>query len=181
MRIDPDEKSNDISAAFVFPVHVLWILHVDMFFICVRFPNPDNLCYMNSSLQGLLTLKDFIRDLSQQQEVWSHLPEAEIIRYTLTHILGFVLCGVCIFFFSILFGCSTQYNINIYYPSALCRRFMNIVGCHRSADPTLKLWALLLFKKALSVGAPEFRSNHQKVSPPPCFSMFHLLLICLCV
>ncbi|KAF3837899.1 hypothetical protein F7725_009667, partial [Dissostichus mawsoni] len=85
------------------------------------FPNPGNLCYMNSSLQGLLTLKDFIRDLSQQQEVWSHLPEAEIIR-----------------------------------------RFMNIVGCHRSADLTLKFWALLLFKKALSVGAPEFRNNHQK-------------------
>ncbi|KAK1903690.1 Ubiquitin carboxyl-terminal hydrolase 37, partial [Dissostichus eleginoides] len=85
------------------------------------FPNPGNLCYMNSSLQGLLTLKDFIRDLSQQQQVWSHLPEAEIIR-----------------------------------------RFMNIVGCHRSADLTLKFWALLLFKKALSVGAPEFRNNHQK-------------------
>nr|XP_033949528.1 ubiquitin carboxyl-terminal hydrolase 37-like [Pseudochaenichthys georgianus] len=85
------------------------------------FPNPGNLCYMNSSLQGLLTLKGFIRDLSQQQEVWSHLPEAEIIR-----------------------------------------RFMNIVGCHRSADPTLKYWALLLFKKALSVRAPEFRNNRQK-------------------
>ncbi|KAJ4945902.1 hypothetical protein JOQ06_023580, partial [Pogonophryne albipinna] len=85
------------------------------------FPNPGNLCYMNSSLQGLLTLKGFIRDLSQQQELWSHLPEAEIIR-----------------------------------------RFMDIVGCHRSADPTLKLRVLLLFKKALSVGAPEFRNNHQK-------------------
>ncbi|KAI4818625.1 hypothetical protein KUCAC02_003931 [Chaenocephalus aceratus] len=85
------------------------------------FPNPGNLCYMNSSLQGLLTLKGFIRDLSQQQEVWSHLPEAEIIR-----------------------------------------RFMNIVGCHRSADPTLKCWVLLLFKKALSVRAPEFKNNRQK-------------------
>ncbi|KAI4799989.1 hypothetical protein KUCAC02_016527, partial [Chaenocephalus aceratus] len=85
------------------------------------FPNPGNLCYMNSSLQGLLTLKGFIRDLSQQQEVWSHLPEAEIIR-----------------------------------------RFMNIVGCHRSADPTRKYWVLLLFKKALSVRAPEFKNNRQK-------------------
>ncbi|KAI4800064.1 hypothetical protein KUCAC02_016601 [Chaenocephalus aceratus] len=85
------------------------------------FPNPGNLCYMNSSLQGLLTLKGFIRDLSQQQEVWSHLPEAEIIR-----------------------------------------RFMNIVGCHRSADPTRKCWVLLLFKKALSVRAPEFKNNRQK-------------------
>ncbi|KAI4792445.1 hypothetical protein KUCAC02_033378 [Chaenocephalus aceratus] len=85
------------------------------------FPNPGNLCYMNSSLQGLLTLKGFIRDLSQQQEVWSHLSEAEIIR-----------------------------------------RFMNIVGCHRSADRTLKCWVLLLFKKALSVRAPEFRNNRQQ-------------------
>ncbi|KAI4800775.1 hypothetical protein KUCAC02_007073 [Chaenocephalus aceratus] len=85
------------------------------------FPNPGNLCYMNSSLQGLLTLKGFIGDLSQQQEVWSHLPEAEIIR-----------------------------------------RFMNIVGCHRSPDRTLKCWVLLLFKKALSVRAPEFRNNRQQ-------------------
>nr|XP_033935537.1 ubiquitin carboxyl-terminal hydrolase 29-like [Pseudochaenichthys georgianus] len=85
------------------------------------FPNPGNLCYMNSSLQGLLTLKGFIGDLSQQQEVWSHLPEAQVIR-----------------------------------------RFMNIVGCHRSADRTLKCWVLLLFKKALSVRAPEFRNNRQQ-------------------
>ncbi|XP_074541937.1 ubiquitin carboxyl-terminal hydrolase 37-like [Halichoeres trimaculatus] len=35
---------------------------------------------MNSSLQSLLTLEDFVRDVSCQEEVWSPVPQAQLIR-----------------------------------------------------------------------------------------------------
>ncbi|XP_045886885.1 ubiquitin carboxyl-terminal hydrolase 37-like isoform X2 [Micropterus dolomieu] len=85
------------------------------------FPNPAQICYMNSSLQSLITLADFIRDISCQEQVWTSVPEAELIR-----------------------------------------RFMSIVWCHRSMDSYLKLHALYLFKRALSVQAPEFLDHFQK-------------------
>ncbi|XP_056244273.1 ubiquitin carboxyl-terminal hydrolase 37-like [Seriola aureovittata] len=47
---------------------------------CLGFPNPVQICYMNSCLQSLLTLVCFIRDISQQQQVWSLSPNASIIR-----------------------------------------------------------------------------------------------------
>ncbi|XP_071329208.1 uncharacterized protein [Trachinotus anak] len=55
-------------------------------FCCLGLPNPVQICYMNSCLQSLLTLEDFIRDLDQQEQVWSLDPDSTIIRYsTLTH------------------------------------------------------------------------------------------------
>ncbi|KAK2905822.1 hypothetical protein Q8A73_009765 [Channa argus] len=44
------------------------------------FPNLAQFCYMNSSLQSLLTLRDFVTDVSRQETVWSSVPEAELIR-----------------------------------------------------------------------------------------------------
>ncbi|XP_042281638.1 ubiquitin carboxyl-terminal hydrolase 37-like isoform X1 [Thunnus maccoyii] len=44
------------------------------------FPNPAQICYMNSSLQSLFTLKDFITDIMCQVEVWGSVPQAELIR-----------------------------------------------------------------------------------------------------
>ncbi|XP_047450729.1 homeodomain-interacting protein kinase 1-like [Mugil cephalus] len=35
---------------------------------CFGFPNPGQICYMNSSLQSLLTLTEFIMDVSSQEE-----------------------------------------------------------------------------------------------------------------
>ncbi|KAL7388463.1 hypothetical protein ABVT39_014433 [Epinephelus coioides] len=37
-------------------------------------------CYMNSSLQSLLTLETFVRDISCQEPIWSSVPEAQLIR-----------------------------------------------------------------------------------------------------
>ena len=36
---------------------------------------------MNSCLQSLLTLEDFINDLSSQEQVWSRSPGTEVLRY----------------------------------------------------------------------------------------------------
>ncbi|CAJ1061769.1 ubiquitin carboxyl-terminal hydrolase 37-like isoform X2 [Xyrichtys novacula] len=45
------------------------------------FPNPAQICYMNSSLQSLLTLTRFVRDIRSQEEVWSLIPEAQLMSY----------------------------------------------------------------------------------------------------
>ncbi|XP_059212890.1 ubiquitin carboxyl-terminal hydrolase 37-like [Centropristis striata] len=44
------------------------------------FPNIGMSCYMNSSLQSLLTLENFVRDISRQEEVWNSVPEARLLR-----------------------------------------------------------------------------------------------------
>ncbi|XP_067429161.1 ubiquitin carboxyl-terminal hydrolase 46-like [Thunnus thynnus] len=44
------------------------------------FPNLGQSCYINSSLQSLLTLEDFVSDVSRQDLVWSSLPEARLMR-----------------------------------------------------------------------------------------------------
>ncbi|XP_071349293.1 ubiquitin carboxyl-terminal hydrolase 37-like isoform X2 [Trachinotus anak] len=49
-------------------------------FCCLGLPNPVQICYMNSCLQSLLTLEDFIRDLDQQEQVWSLDPDSTIIK-----------------------------------------------------------------------------------------------------
>ncbi|XP_041815290.1 ubiquitin carboxyl-terminal hydrolase 37-like [Chelmon rostratus] len=49
-------------------------------FTSLGFPNPANFCYINSSLQSLLTLEDFVTAISSQEQVWSLLPEAELMR-----------------------------------------------------------------------------------------------------
>ncbi|CAJ1086493.1 ubiquitin carboxyl-terminal hydrolase 37-like [Xyrichtys novacula] len=49
--------------------------------INLGFPNPAQICYMNSSLQSLLTLTRFVRDIRSQEEVWSLIPEAQLMSY----------------------------------------------------------------------------------------------------
>ncbi|CAK6974921.1 ubiquitin carboxyl-terminal hydrolase 37-like isoform X5 [Scomber scombrus] len=44
------------------------------------FPNQGQTCYINSSLQSLITLKGFTCGIIEQVEVWSTAPEAELIR-----------------------------------------------------------------------------------------------------
>ncbi|KAK2886694.1 hypothetical protein Q8A73_020640 [Channa argus] len=48
--------------------------------VWLGFPNPAQICYMNSSLQSLLTLRDFVSDVSCEEEAWGILPEAVLIR-----------------------------------------------------------------------------------------------------
>ncbi|XP_067429152.1 tudor domain-containing 6 isoform X3 [Thunnus thynnus] len=48
------------------------------------FPNLGQSCYINSSLQSLLTLEDFVSDVSRQDLVWSSLPEARLMRTFMT-------------------------------------------------------------------------------------------------
>ncbi|KAL7386998.1 hypothetical protein ABVT39_016837 [Epinephelus coioides] len=47
---------------------------------CFGFPNIGQTCYMNASLQSLLTLEDFIGDISRMEQVWSSVPEAQLMR-----------------------------------------------------------------------------------------------------
>ncbi|TKS69340.1 Ubiquitin carboxyl-terminal hydrolase 37 [Collichthys lucidus] len=47
---------------------------------CRGFPNPAQFCYMNSCLQSLLTLEDFVEAFRSQEQVWSSDPEAALIR-----------------------------------------------------------------------------------------------------
>ncbi|XP_051905844.1 ubiquitin carboxyl-terminal hydrolase 37-like [Hippocampus zosterae] len=43
-------------------------------------PNPAQICYMNASLQSLLTLEDFVEGINCQRPVWTLSPEAALIR-----------------------------------------------------------------------------------------------------
>nr|XP_046241209.1 uncharacterized protein LOC124057118 [Scatophagus argus] len=58
--------------------------------VCLGLPNLAQTCYMNSTLQGLLTLTGFIQEVHNQQMVWSSHPESQFIRQ-------FVEVGVCRF------------------------------------------------------------------------------------
>ncbi|XP_061830078.1 ubiquitin carboxyl-terminal hydrolase 37-like [Nerophis lumbriciformis] len=44
------------------------------------FPNPAQICYMNASLQSLLTLEDFVEDISRQEAIWRSNSDAALIR-----------------------------------------------------------------------------------------------------
>ncbi|XP_034712604.1 ubiquitin carboxyl-terminal hydrolase 37-like [Etheostoma cragini] len=48
--------------------------------VALGFPNLARTCYMNSILQGLLTITDFIQDICNQESVWSSLPNSELLR-----------------------------------------------------------------------------------------------------
>ncbi|XP_034020917.1 ubiquitin carboxyl-terminal hydrolase 37-like [Thalassophryne amazonica] len=52
---------------------------INDFFSC-GLPNLGQSCYMNSALQGLLTLKAFLDDIKRQKMIWHSLPDADIIR-----------------------------------------------------------------------------------------------------
>nr|XP_020472944.1 ubiquitin carboxyl-terminal hydrolase 37-like isoform X2 [Monopterus albus] len=43
-------------------------------------PNVGQSCFMNSILQSLLGLKDFVRDISCQEHIWSSVPQAQVLR-----------------------------------------------------------------------------------------------------
>ncbi|XP_037615545.1 ubiquitin carboxyl-terminal hydrolase 37-like [Sebastes umbrosus] len=45
-----------------------------------RFPNLSQTCYMNSTLQGLLTLKHFVQEVRRQQQVWRFHPKSKLLR-----------------------------------------------------------------------------------------------------
>ncbi|XP_034540865.1 ubiquitin carboxyl-terminal hydrolase 37-like [Notolabrus celidotus] len=45
------------------------------------FPNIGQTCYMNSCLQSLLTLDDFVDDIKRQKKVWRSNPDAGVMRY----------------------------------------------------------------------------------------------------
>lgn len=109
---------------------------------------------MNSSLQSLLTLTDFVRDISRQEEVWSSAPQAELIRYS-SHTHGDRN-------YTEMSELTEEVLFSYFFFT--CRCFMNIVRCHHSVDARNKLRALLLFKRVLSIQAPEFQDIHQKVS-----------------
>ncbi|XP_054884324.1 uncharacterized protein LOC129359018 isoform X2 [Poeciliopsis prolifica] len=44
------------------------------------FPNVNMICYMNASLQTLLTLKEFVEDIKSQEDVLALCPEAQLMR-----------------------------------------------------------------------------------------------------
>ncbi|XP_030297056.1 ubiquitin carboxyl-terminal hydrolase 37-like [Sparus aurata] len=46
---------------------------------CPGLPNPAQICYMNSCLQSLLTLEDFVKSISCQEPVWSVTPNTAVM------------------------------------------------------------------------------------------------------
>lgn len=57
-----------------------------LIFFSFRLPNLGQTCYMNSVLQGLLTLTPFVQEVHNQHQVWQSQPECKIIRCnTLSH------------------------------------------------------------------------------------------------
>ncbi|CAJ1070814.1 ubiquitin carboxyl-terminal hydrolase 37-like [Xyrichtys novacula] len=48
---------------------------------CLGFPNIGQTCYMNASLQSLLTLENFMDDINKQANVWRVHPDAAVMRY----------------------------------------------------------------------------------------------------
>ncbi|XP_042255768.1 ubiquitin carboxyl-terminal hydrolase 26-like isoform X2 [Thunnus maccoyii] len=48
---------------------------------CFGFSNLGQSCYVNSSLQSLLTLEDFVCDVSRQKWVWSPVPKAQLMSF----------------------------------------------------------------------------------------------------
>ncbi|XP_063762962.1 ubiquitin carboxyl-terminal hydrolase 37-like [Eleginops maclovinus] len=48
--------------------------------ISFGFPNIGQTCYMNSSLQSLLTLGNFVKDFQRQKQVWCSAFDAQLIR-----------------------------------------------------------------------------------------------------
>ncbi len=58
--------------------------------VCLGFPNLAQTCYMNSILQGLLTLSSFVQEVHKQERVWGSQRIGEIFR-------RFVEVGVCHF------------------------------------------------------------------------------------
>ncbi|XP_047455203.1 ubiquitin carboxyl-terminal hydrolase 37-like isoform X2 [Mugil cephalus] len=45
------------------------------------FPNMGQTCYLNSSLQSLLTLKDLFASIQSTEPVWSSVPGAQLLRH----------------------------------------------------------------------------------------------------
>ncbi|XP_074495529.1 ubiquitin carboxyl-terminal hydrolase 46-like isoform X2 [Sebastes fasciatus] len=48
--------------------------------ICYGLPNIGQNCYMISTLQSLLTLEDFMGDISRMENIWSSAPKAQMIK-----------------------------------------------------------------------------------------------------
>ncbi|XP_059186543.1 ubiquitin carboxyl-terminal hydrolase 29-like isoform X1 [Centropristis striata] len=48
--------------------------------VCLGFPNLAQTCYMNSTLQGLLTLRPFVHDIIKQKKVWMSHPGSKVLR-----------------------------------------------------------------------------------------------------
>ncbi|XP_069373743.1 uncharacterized protein [Paralichthys olivaceus] len=47
---------------------------------CLGFPNLRQTCYMNSSLQVLMNLFDFVQDVHNQEKVWTSYPYSKLMR-----------------------------------------------------------------------------------------------------
>ncbi|XP_008336221.1 ubiquitin carboxyl-terminal hydrolase 37-like [Cynoglossus semilaevis] len=56
--------------------------------LCLGFPNLEQTCYINSTLQGLLTLTHFVEQVQNQQEVCCYCPNSDILS-------GLVRVGDC--------------------------------------------------------------------------------------
>ncbi|XP_058481992.1 uncharacterized protein LOC131457166 isoform X4 [Solea solea] len=48
---------------------------------CLGLPNLEQTCYMNATLQALLSLTPFVQEVSKQRKVWSYCPTSEVMRW----------------------------------------------------------------------------------------------------
>ncbi|XP_049453268.1 ubiquitin carboxyl-terminal hydrolase 37-like isoform X2 [Epinephelus fuscoguttatus] len=86
-RVSPANITNDKKTDSPNPersnlTNVIWDTDrsLDSPIKCFGFPNIGQTCYMNASLQSLLTLEDFIGGISRMEKVWSLVPEAQLMR-----------------------------------------------------------------------------------------------------
>lgn len=113
-----------------------------------RFPNLGQTCYMNSTLQGLLTLTPFVTEVHNQQPVWRSNPKFELIRYSHTPIRNHE--DLCRSFSPPSF--------------ALSRRFADVGVCRVSWNMAKKGVILANFKDTVAESNSKFEDNRQKVS-----------------
>ncbi|XP_044232217.1 ubiquitin carboxyl-terminal hydrolase 37-like isoform X3 [Thunnus albacares] len=123
------------------------------------FPNLGQSCYINSSLQSLLTLEDFVSDVSRQDLVLSSLPEARLMRYSSSHTHS---CLAQVYLQTPRTKCNNISNTSLLFSCTLCRTFMAIRDACTSTSAQSKVCLLRSFKEAVSAQAPEFRDHQQK-------------------
>ncbi|AWP04845.1 putative ubiquitin carboxyl-terminal hydrolase 37-like [Scophthalmus maximus] len=116
-----------------------------------RFPNPVQNCYINSCLQSLLTLEDFVTDIRRQEHVWSAIPEATLMKYSTPQTQGQRIVK-----YAKVFD-----NTSSPLPPPT-RSFMDIAASHFSKDYFHKISLLVAFKRAVSTWNPLFGDHCQK-------------------
>lgn len=107
--------------------NIWWTKTFIFFCSCLRFPNLAQTCYMNSTLQALLTLRPFIQEVNSHRKWWqSHA----IIKYSTSHTL------TQIFLFSFFTNVTYQHEEHTFLLSSLLLFTEGLWSSESAASPT---------------------------------------------